>query len=81
MAIDYYQTPEQQELAFQRYNEKTFGSLLDIFTKVNLHWGGETAFRFTEDVDDKISFLFIAGDELLTMYLSPIVYKRKRWLI
>ena len=77
MAIDYYQTPEQQELAFQRYNKKTFSNLLDIFTKVNLHWGGETVFRFMEDVDDKISFLFIAGDELLTMYLAPYSLQEK----
>ena len=32
MAINYYQNPEPQKLAFQRYNKKTFSNLLDIFT-------------------------------------------------
>ena len=40
MSIDYYQTLEQQELAFQKYNGKSYYGLLDMFSIVNLHWGG-----------------------------------------
>lgn len=71
MDIDYYQNPDQQELAFQRYNKKTFLSFLDLFSKVNLYWGGKVRFRFDADVDGKISLTFIAGEELLTMFLDP----------
>lgn len=71
MAIDYYQTPEQQELAFQRYNENACWTLLDMFLKVNLHWGGGTLFTFNR-AGDKFLFRFlIAGKENLKMFLDP----------
>lgn len=71
MAIDYYQTPEQQELAFQRYNEKACWTLLDMFLKVNLHWGGRTLFTFNR-AGDKFLFTFlIARKESLKMFLDP----------
>lgn len=71
MSIDYYQTPEQQELAFQRYNKKACWTLLDMFLKVNLHWGGKTLFTFNR-VGDKFLFKFlIAGKESLNIFLDP----------
>lgn len=72
MAIDYYQTPRQQELAFQRYNKKVCWTLLDMFLKVNLHWGGGTLFTFNGGIGDKVLFsFFIAGRENLEMFLDP----------
>lgn len=72
MDIDYFQTPEQQEMAFQRYNEKSCYSLLDMFTKVNLHWGGGTLFTFSKIAGGKASFTFlVAGSENLIMILDP----------
>ena len=72
MAIDYYQTPEQQELAFQRYNKKACWTLLDMFLKVNLHWGGATLFTFNKGASDKVLFTFlIVGNKNLTMFLDP----------
>lgn len=72
MAIDYYQTPEQQELAFQRYNKKACWTLLDMFLKVNLHWGGATLFTFNKGASDKVLFTFlIVGNKNLTMFLYP----------
>lgn len=72
MAIDYHETPEQQELAFQRYNKKTYWTLLDMFLKVNLHWGGGTLFTFNKGAGDKVLFTFlIAGGESLKMFLDP----------
>ena len=71
MAIDYYQTSEQQELAFQRYNEKDCWTLLDMFSRVNLHWGGETLFTFNR-AGDKFLFRFlISGKESLKIFLDP----------
>lgn len=72
MDIDYYyQTSEQQELAFQRYNGKACRTLLDMFLKVNLHWGGRTLFTFNR-AGDKFLFTFlIAGKESLKMFLDP----------
>lgn len=78
MAIDYYQTPEQQELAFQRYNKKSCYSLLDMFLKVNLHWGGGTLFAFGKIVDDKVLFAFLrVGKEDLIMFLDPVTPEQK----
>lgn len=72
MGIDYYETPEQQELAFQRYNRKACWTLLDMFLKVNLHWGGGTLFTFNKGAGDKVLFTFlIAGRESLEMFLDP----------
>lgn len=72
MGIDYYSTPEQQELAFQRYNKKACWTLLDMFLKVNLHWGGGTLFTFNGETGDKVLFTFlIAGKENLEMFLDP----------
>lgn len=71
MDIDYYQTPEQQESAFQRYNERACWTLLDMFSRVNLHWGGRTLFTFNR-AGDKFLFTFlIAGKESLKMFLDP----------
>lgn len=78
MDIDYFQTPEQQEMAFQRYNEKSCYSLLDMFTKVNLHWGGGILFTFSKIAGDKASFTFlIARAEVLTMFLNPVTQEQK----
>lgn len=72
MGIDYYETPEQQKLAFQRYNRKACWTLLDMFSKVNLHWGGGTLFTFSKGAGDKVLFTFlIAGRESLEMFLDP----------
>lgn len=70
MDIDYYQTPEQQKLAFQRYSKKNFWSLLNLFTIVNLYWGGKVRFSCRMEPKDRFSFTFIAGSELLTMSLD-----------
>lgn len=78
MAIDYYQTPEQQELAFQRYNNKSCHSLLDMFEKVNLYWGGGTLFTFDKIVGDKVLFAFlVVGKEDLIMFLDPVTPEQK----
>lgn len=78
MAIDYYQTPEQQELAFQRYNKKSCYGLIAIFLKVNLHWGGGTLFTFNKCIDDVVSFTFlIARNKNLTMFLKPCTSEEK----
>lgn len=72
MDIDYYQTPEQQEVAFQKYNKRTCWTLLDMFSKVNLYWGGGTLFTFNKGTGDKVSFTFlIAGKENLKIFLDP----------
>ena len=71
MAIDYYQTPKQQELAFQRCNRKVYSTLLIMFSEVNLYWGGRTRFTFNR-AGDKFLFTFlIAGKEKLKMFLDP----------
>lgn len=78
MVIDYYQTPEQQKLAFQRFNKKSCYSLLDMFTKVNLHWGGDTLFTFDKVASDKVLFAFlIAGRGDLKMFLCPVTPEQK----
>lgn len=78
MAIDYHQTPEQQELAFQRYNNKSYYSLLEIFSKVNLHWGGDILFTFNKGTDDKVSFKFlIVGKRVLVMFLNSTTQEQK----
>lgn len=78
MAIDYYQTPEQQELAFQRYNNKSYYNLLEIFSKVNLHWGGDILFTFNKGTDDKVSFKFlIVGKRVLVMFLNSTTQEQK----
>lgn len=78
MVIDYYQTPEQQELAFQRFNKKSCYSLLNMFTKVNLHWGGGTLFTFSKVVNDKVLFAFlVSGREDLKMFLCPVTPEQK----
>lgn len=78
MDIDYYQTPEQQKLAFQRYNKKAFLSLLDIFSKVNLHWGGAILFTFNKETSDRVSFKFlITGKEVLVMFFDPCTPEQK----
>lgn len=78
MDIDYYQTPEQQELAFQRYNTKSCYSLLDMFAKVNLYWGGGTLFTFSKIAGDKASFTFlISGSKNLIMILNPATSEQK----
>lgn len=72
MDIDYYQTPEQQETAFERYNGKSCYSLLDLFAKVNLHWGGATLFGFNKGTDDRVTFtFFISAKEHLKMVFDP----------
>lgn len=72
MVFDYYQTPEQQELAFQRYNKKACWTLLDMFLKVNLHWGGGTLFTFNKGTGDKVLFTFLIDrKENLKMFLDP----------
>jgi hypothetical protein len=72
MGIDYYNTLEQQELAFQRYNKKASWSLLDMFLKVNLYWGGGTLFTFNGGTGDKVLFTFlIAKEKKLEMFLDP----------
>lgn len=72
MDIDYYQTPEQQEMAFQRYNKKSCWSLLDLFTKVNLHWSGTTLFTFNKGTGDRVTFTFLINRrENLIMFLDP----------
>ena len=72
MTINYYETPEQQELAFQRYNKKDCWTLLDMFLKVNLHWGGATLFTFNKGLGDKVLFTFlIPRKESLKMFLDP----------
>lgn len=71
MDIDYYQTPEQQEIAFQRYKKKTFSSVLEIFSLVNLYWGREIYFYYDVDDINRVSFTFIVGKGLLTMFLDP----------
>lgn len=79
MSIDYYQTPEQQELAFQRYNKKAYWTLLDMFSKVNLHWGGGTPFTFNNGAGGKVLFTFlITGKESLKMFLDPCNPKAKQ---
>lgn len=78
MDIDYFQTPEQQEMAFQRYNKKSCYSLLDMFAKVNLHWGGGILFTFSKIAGDKASFTFlIAAAKVLTMFLNPVTQEQK----
>lgn len=78
MDIDYYQIPEQQEMAFQRYNKKSFWTLLDIFTKVNLYWGGATLFTSSKGTGDRVTFtFFISGRENLTMFLDPQTPEQK----
>lgn len=78
MGIDYYETPEQQKLAFQRYNKKFCYSLLDMFTKVNLHWGGAILFTFNKLNSDKVTFKFlITGKGVLVMFLVPVTSKQK----
>lgn len=80
MDIDYYQTPEQQEIAFQRYNKKSFWSLLDLFTKVNLHWGGTTLFSFNKETGDRVIFTFLINRrENLIMFLDPQTLEEKHY--
>ena len=72
MSIDYHQTPEQQELAFQRYDKKVCWTILDMFLKVNLHWGGAILFTFNKGLGDKVLFTFlIPRKESLKMFLDP----------
>lgn len=70
MDIDYYQTPEQQKLAFQRYSKMNFESLPNLFTIVNLYWGGKVRFSCRIESNDRFSFTFIVNSELLTMSLD-----------
>lgn len=78
MDIDYYQTPEQQEIAFERYNGKSCYSLLDLFAKVNLHWGGATLFSFNKGTGDRVIFtFFISVKEHLKMILDPQTSEQK----
>lgn len=78
MNINYYQTPEQQELAFRRFNKKSCYSLLDMFAKVNLYWGRNTLFTFSKVANNKVLFTFlIAGREDLKMFLCPVTPEQK----
>lgn len=78
MDIDYYQTPEQQEKAFERYNGKSCYSLLDLFAKVNLHWGGATLFGFNKGTGDRVTFtFFISAKKHLKMVLDPQTSEQK----
>lgn len=72
MGIDYYQTLEQQKAAFQRYSRKSFWSLLEMFSIINLHWGGATLFAYDKGAGGRVTFrFFISGEKDLITFLDP----------
>lgn len=79
MSIDYYQTNEQQESAFQRCNHKVYSTLLSMFSEVNLYWGGRTLFYFNKEIGDRVLFTFsLARKKSLKIFLDPCNLEAKQ---